>query len=229
MTLRTPVAALFALSALVPPAAAFSPTPARAAVRAPARPLARAAVQLDARRRAQLPPGAKHALAALAAFALAAHPGDADAATRSGGRIGGRTSVSRSRPAPQMRAPRSSVNIHVAPPAVVAPLGGYGYGYGGYGGFYRPAPSIGFGFGGYPGGVYGYSPYSSPLGDAVGIAAMLARELERQALLSRQLEQARQIGRDQAQIRELQAALDAQNTKIEQLKADAPPQPAPAQ
>jgi len=211
--------------ALLAPSTAFS-TPTRVATRVS--PLAsvrgrKAHMMRSEAPRPRLAPAAKGALVALAALVLSSHPLDADAAVRSGGRIGGRSpSMSRSRmsSSPRMRAPSSSVNIHVSPPAIISP-------YGGYGGYYRPAPSIGFGFG-YPGYGYGYSPYYSPLGlagDAIGIAAALARELERQAFISQQLQQAREIGRDQAQIRELQAALDAQNAKIEQLKAEAPPPP----
>jgi len=160
-------------------------------------------------------------VAALVACLLAtSHPDAANAAVRSGGRLGGRTSVSRSRSSTAARSyssPRmgSSVNIHVAPPTLSP------YGYGGYGGgimggpqMYRP-----YGYGGgmlMSPGYYGGGPSAPMIG--LSLLELLVREQQRQAFIQQQLAQQRELGRDKALIDQLQAELDKQNTVIEQLQ-----------
>jgi len=142
-------------------------------------------------------------MAALVATSLIGEPDAAFAASRSGGRVGGRApaaSVRRAAPAPVTR---STTNVYVAPTM------GYGYstGYGGYG---------------YGGG--------SGLGLYMGLsfAEALLREQQRQAFLQQQLRQAEQLGQDKAAIAALQSQLAQQENRIEQMKAQGTNSAAPA-
>merc|ERR1712087_879626 len=143
------------------------------------------------------------AAGALAALLTVAPIQDAFAASRAGGRVGGRVSSTRVAPAPRAPAPSASstmaprtTNIYVAPPPVVtSPFGG-GYGYG-----------------------YGYNPGFTGLSIGLSLADSIIREQQRQAFLQQQLRQQQELGRDQAMIMDLQRQLSEQNLKIEQLKA----------
>lgn len=142
--------------------------------------------------------------------------GDAMAA-RSGGRMGGSGgfAAARSRTAPKAaavappvaQAPRTT-NVYVQP---AMPMGGYGMGYGM----------------GMPGMGYGYSPFGGGMstGTFLGIELVSAilREQSRQAAIKRELAIQQQLGQDSAKIAELQAQLQAQNSKVDALQAKAPP------
>lgn len=157
---------------------------------------------------------AKNAAGMLALAAMALMPMDADAA-RSGGRMGGggfsrgpsMTRTMPRAPAVQSFAPRSQTNVYVSP--------GMGFATPGFGGF-------GGGFGG-----YGYSPFGGGMstGTYLGFSLLeaLIREQQRQAYLQQQLRVQQQLGTDQAMIAKLQAEVQAQDVKVNDMKAKAPP------
>lgn len=164
---------------------------------------------------------AKSAIVAtvLAGLTLASPMVPAEAA-RSGGRIGGSAGFSRPAPRAPPRAAtgamggggigggaRTNVFVNPAPPVVVSPFGGGmmgGMGYGGYG--------------------YGYGGGMST-GTYLGLSLIetLIREQQRQAYLKQQLQIQQQLGNDQAKIQQLQTELQAQNAKVDGIKAKAPP------
>lgn len=156
---------------------------------------------------------AKNAAGMLALAAMALMPMDADAA-RSGGRMGGggfsrgpsMTRTMPRAPAVQSFAPRSQTNVYVSP--------GMGFATPGFGGFS-------------PFGGYGYSPFGGGMstGTYLGFSLIeaLIREQQRQAYLQQQLRVQQQLGTDQAMIAKLQAEVQAQDAKVNDMKAKAPP------
>lgn len=141
-------------------------------------------------------------IATFLAAAVAIAPMDAAHAARSGGRVGGRAPSSAARSMPRggaSYAPRGGASYAPRTTNVyVAPSMGYGYGMG-----------YGMGYGGISPGTY--------LG--LSLVETLIREQQRQAFLQQQLRTQQELGRDQAMIQQLQAELNAQNAKVEGLKA----------
>ncbi|KAL1515579.1 hypothetical protein AB1Y20_002199 [Prymnesium parvum] len=188
--------------ALLPLPLAFSAPAAAPLARAAVTPLADARVASPVV--ALAPQWRSHALAALAAASIVFSPlQDANAASRSGGRVGGRApAVSRSAPS-SVSPSRGTTNVIISQPPMGMGYGYGGYGYGGYGGY---------GYGG--GGGNGLGLY---LG--LSLAETFLREQQRQAYLQQQLKIQQQMGADQAAIANLERQLAEQNSKVEQLRS----------
>jgi len=178
-------------------------------------------------------------LAGFLAAAITLSPIDAAwAASKSGGRVGGRVS---SAPTTMKAAPKPSTSsspsssssssstrsagtrveaAKAAAPAApapqvtniyqTAPMGGYGYG--------APMMGGGYGYGGGGGGGMG-------LFIGVEIAEMFLKEQQRQAYLKQQLATQQQLGADKAAIESLQRQLTEQNAKMDNLRAQQPAPP----
>jgi len=147
----------------------------------------------------KMPQWVQPAMAAALSAAVVMTPFSAEAA-RSGGRVGGRAPSSSMRSAPRA-APARTTNVYVQP---AMPMGGMGMGYGGYG---------------YGGGMMGGGGNGLGLYPGLSVAETFMREQQRQAYLQQQLRTQQELGRDQAAIQQLQMELQAQNAKVEQLKA----------